>query len=247
MNHAVTPDHRLARIQATSGLVFGAFLAVHLVNTLVAPAGQDAYDRYQLAARTVYQCPPVEIALVLGAVAVHVAAAALRIRLRRRERAQGAAVPPEPLRQRLHRWTGYVLALAIVGHVVATRGPGVAYGTPADFSFLTYSLESVPGFFYGYYILFGASGAYHLVNGALVALALLGVRIPFGLLRPRSRAFWAAVALLALAMLPAAFALGGAWFEVDRVRYPEFRQAYARFLPASFLAWLPDDPPARPR
>jgi hypothetical protein len=44
-------------VQAASGLAFGAFTALHLVNQWLAPLGPEAYDGYQAAARAVYQQP----------------------------------------------------------------------------------------------------------------------------------------------------------------------------------------------
>lgn len=67
-------ERRWARIQAASGLAFGLFTAVHLVNQWLAPFGPEAYDGFQAAARAVYQQPAVELALVALPLLVHVVA-----------------------------------------------------------------------------------------------------------------------------------------------------------------------------
>jgi hypothetical protein len=44
-------ERRWGRVQAASGLAFGAFAAVHLVNQWLAPLGPAGYDGFQAAAR----------------------------------------------------------------------------------------------------------------------------------------------------------------------------------------------------
>lgn len=56
-------ERRWGRAQAASGLAFGVFAAVHLVNQWLAPLGPETYDGFQTAARAVYQQPVVEIGL----------------------------------------------------------------------------------------------------------------------------------------------------------------------------------------
>ena len=46
-------NHKLARVQAISGLLFSLFVLVHLGNTAMAVFGADLYDGYQRAARGV--------------------------------------------------------------------------------------------------------------------------------------------------------------------------------------------------
>src|SRR5262249_33553628 len=148
-------DRSLIRIQAVSGLAFAVFLCLHLANTALATAGQGRYDAFQGAARGFYQFPAIEIALVVGAATVHACASIARI-LRRR----GRRAAPIPLRPRLHRWSGYYLLLVLGGHCRATRGVGLFFGAPADFSFLNLSLSEWPWAFYPYYLLFAAAGLF---------------------------------------------------------------------------------------
>jgi hypothetical protein len=207
---------------------------------MLASLGQGTYDGYQRAVRGYYQFPVVEIVAVLGAALAHMAAGALRILGRRRRarlaRSPGAAGAQPTLRVRLHRWSGYYLTAVFAGHVVATRAPGLL-GHPADFSFLTFSLRQLPGFFYPYYALFVVSGVYHLAHGLLVALRVFKVRLPGAATAPRSTPFWAVAGLGSAAGLVAVLALGGRFFPVDTHRFPEFQALYERFVPVSLRPW----------
>lgn len=227
-------EHTLLRIQAISGLAFASFLILHLTNTLTAVLGQASYDRVQGGLRTYYQWPPVELVVVLLAPAVHLWAAAVRI-LRRRRRDGSERTPS--WRVRLHRYTGYVLALFVFGHIAATRGPGVFSDMPADFSFLTFSLTYWPWIFYPYYALFFASGFYHLAHGAALSVRLFGLRFPSSLMAPRSRGFWTLVAVASLGGLVAILALAGLLHPVSTERFVEFEVFYERYFPAFALPW----------
>jgi succinate dehydrogenase/fumarate reductase cytochrome b subunit len=207
-------ERRWRRVQAASGLAFGFFTAVHLVNQWLAPLGPEAYDGFQAAARAVYQQPAVELGLVALPLLVHGVAAARRMRFRGR----GGG-----WRMRLHRVTGYALLAVIFGHVAATRGPSLALGFHPGFAGISFSLWWLPGVFFVYYTLFGAAALYHGINGTLLALHALGLRrgasLPggrAGLLVPVA----AGTALVVLALL----AFGGRLFPID----DPTRNPYAR-------------------
>jgi succinate dehydrogenase/fumarate reductase cytochrome b subunit len=112
---AALRERRWGRIQATSGLVFLAFAALHLVNQWLALLGPAAYDGFQRATRGLYQQPLLEQALVMGPLVLHVVAALRRLRLR------GVFGRGGSWRMRLHRLTGYFLLLVIFGHIAAVR------------------------------------------------------------------------------------------------------------------------------
>lgn len=231
-------EKKLARIQAWSGIIFATFLALHLANTLLANAGQETYNQFMRLVRNYYQFPLIEIAVIGGAL-VHMWAGFVRF-LRRRRRAsqnENTAQGTLTLRMRLHRWSGYYLSTAFAGHVIATRGPGLFADHPADFSFLTLSLTYWPAFFYPYYILLFASGAFHLVNGTLLAAKLLGAHLPQWATLPKAPAFWAAAALLTLGGTAAILALGGVFFEVDTTRFAEFQNFYKQIVPFMKFPW----------
>ena len=232
-------DRALLRLQAISGLAFATFLLLHLANTMLATLGQGRYDGFQRGVRGYYQWAPIELSVVIAAPLVHVAAAAVRILRRRRLRAKTGRTPPGApgWRVRLHRYSGYYLVVVVVGHMLATRAPGVFLGIPADFSFLTFSLESMPLFFYPYYISFAFCGVIHVTHGTLLALRVLGLRLPSWATAPRSRPFWVVVSLAALMALAGVLALGGAFHPVDRGRFGEFRALYERLLPEGARPW----------
>jgi len=200
-------ERRLIRIQAISGLVFLSFLAIHLVNTMLAAAGEGAYDGFQRATRLVYQFPLIELG-VLGALGVHVVVGVLRI-AHRRKHEKAAHVPRRLL---LHRLSGYFLLLVIFGHIIATRGPSVVRGVHPEFIGLNFSLTSVPYFFFPYYVLLALSGLYHGVNGAMVALTALRVRVPEPL--RRGPIFIATLSVGALLLVIGVLSIGGVIFPV---------------------------------
>lgn len=236
----------LARIQALSGLVFATFLVLHLGNTLTALFGQAAYDEVQGALRLYYQARAIEVVLLVAAV-VHGGAGLTRWW---RRPSSKAGVRP-PWRLRLHRWSGYYLLIAFTGHVFATRSPDWFYGTPVDFSFITFSLDTWPGIFYPYYVGLFASGAYHLVHGTVVAMRVIRGTADSGPVAAslrrvdamtRSRLAAATGAILAVG---AVAALGGRFFVVDTHRFADYRALYERIAPAALLPWLTEDPPTR--
>lgn len=201
-------ERRLALVQAVTGLLFSTFLTLHLVNVALGAWGQDAFDGYLRQVRLYYQATGIELGLVVVVPALHLAAGVVRFR-RRRARAS----KPPPWRTRLHRWSGGLLMLAFVGHVAATRGPGLLMDMPADFAFVNYSLVRAGAFFYPYYVLLAASGAYHLIHGVGVSLGVLRVRVPVRWRRARSRPF-GLVAVLAVGMLVVGLlGLGGVFSE----------------------------------
>ncbi|MFW6093072.1 MAG: hypothetical protein ACODAC_03790 [Pseudomonadota bacterium] len=188
------------RIQAVSGLLFAAFLAAHLFNTWLAVLGPGAYDGAQRLLALVYQAPVLEW-LVLGAVLVHVGCALVRWRRERR----GTL----PLRARLHRYAGVFLMVVIAGHVNAVRLVPAAFGIRPGFEGLAFTLQVLPGVFYPYYLVLGLTGAYHGVNGAMVALRRLGVALWLP-----GRWLYGMAGVAAALTLAALLGFGGALFPV---------------------------------
>lgn len=223
----------LVRVQAVSGLSFATFLALHLANSVAASLGPESYDALMARLRGYYQTPLVEILAVGASGAVHVACGLARLRNRRRrareQRRAGRAPVRAPLWLRVHRLSGYFLLLVIVGHVLATRGPGLFLDQPADFSYLTFSLTTWPAAFFPYYFLLFSSGTYHLMYGAGQALRVFGLRPN---LAPHSSRL--AAALFGVALLGGVagiLAMGGILAEPDTSRFGEFRALYERYAP----------------
>jgi succinate dehydrogenase/fumarate reductase cytochrome b subunit len=210
-------NRALAQTQAVSGLLFSLFLLVHLTNTALAVIGPDLYDRFQAAARGVYQWPLLEVGLI-AALVVHVVTGILRIRDRR-----GAKAKPS-LRLRLHRYAAYYLAVFVFGHIAATRLPALLADAPPFFGGVSFSLHFLPWFFYPYYALLGIAGLYHAFYGIPVALGVLGVRVP-PLIR-RGAGFWVPVGLGAVIVVTALLGFGGALYEIHDPFDNDFARAY---------------------
>ncbi len=204
----MTPDSetRLLRIQCLSGALFSAFLGVHLVNTATAIRGAEAYDGFQRSAREVYQHPAAELLLVFTPLVVHLFAALLRLKR------NGLRRPTQPLRARLHRYSGWFLLLVILGHVFATRGSGAFFDASPMFGGLAFSLWWMPLMFYPYYLLLSVCGLYHGLNGLVTAAGVLGVKLPRGL--REGWGFWVPVGAGAVVMFLAILAMGGHLFEI---------------------------------
>jgi succinate dehydrogenase/fumarate reductase cytochrome b subunit len=212
-------ERRWGKAQAASGLAFGVFTFVHLVNQWLAPLGPAAYDGFQAAARAAYQQPAVEIGLVALPLLVHVVAGVRRMRLRGRRGGW---------RMRLHRLSGYALLAVIFGHVLATRGPSLALGFHPGFAGIAFSLWWLPGVFFVYYTLFGAAALYHGLNGTLLAVHALGLRRDASL--PGGRLGLAAPvavgsALLVLALL----AFAGRLFPIEDPTQNPYARMWERY------------------
>lgn len=217
----------LARTQAASGLVFALFLVLHLATTASASGGIGVYDQTLLSLRRIYGGhPAVEIPVVFLAGGVHLVAGLTQILRRRRHRS------PEKLSLliRVHRWSGWYLAFAVVGHVFATRVlPWRADGGRADFSFLAYSVIKWPWLIDPYYLLLGLSGAIHLSIGvALAGKVFLGSALPT---RGSRIAAVAVAGLLGLLVTAGVLSIIGRAPQAGDIRFAAFRAAYHRYLP----------------
>ena len=191
----------VARVQRASALVFLLFLSLHLVNTALAVAGPAAYDRFQSVARILYQHPLLEWLLIFLPLTVHAACGVWRLR--------HGSTPKTPAR-RAHRYAGILLLVVVGLHILATRGPSLAFDVFLDFHGVAYTFEWAPYWFYPYYGLFALAAIIHRSYG----LSTMWTRG-----RPRrSRASlspWllpgAAFAIIVLALL----GFGGVLYEVE--------------------------------
>ena len=220
---------KLARVQAVSGLLFSLFALVHLTNTALAVLGADLYNDFQTAARSVYQSPLLEIALIATLV-VHIVSGILRMRARR-----GTKAKP-PLRLRLHRYAAYYLAIFIFGHIAATRLPALLADAPPFFGGVSFSMHFAPWWFYPYYALLGIAGLYHALYGIPVALGVVGVRAPQWI--RRGPGFWVPVTAGTGVIIAAVLAFGGFLYEID----DPFDNDYARAYEAATEYFTGDEP-----
>jgi succinate dehydrogenase/fumarate reductase cytochrome b subunit len=223
-------DRALARTQAISGLVFAVFLIMHLATAASSMGGEAAYNGVLSIVRSYYRFPVIEVAGVIGAALTHIVSGIWRLVRRRRDKHAKSALVP--LRLRIHRYTGYYMTAAFVGHVVATRAPSLIYGEQPNFAFLEFSLTSVPWFFYPYYALFAFSGGYHVVHGVFAALKVLGAR--WSSVRPRSPIFWGFAAIWSGVALAIVLSFGGVIVTADRSHLAQWEAFAERVLPAAF-------------
>lgn len=211
-------DLKWRRVQALSGAVFSVFLFVHLLNQALAMGGGALYDGAQQVARRAYQAPVLELLLVAAPLAVHLVSAVVQL-IRRPK-----ATAPVSWRVRLHRYSGRFLLLVIVGHVVATRGASLLYGTFPGFQGIAFTFQWVPAYFWPYYTLLAVGGWYHLVHGLSTAGAVL--RWPGVAVLQRPRVFQGVVGVGALALVLSVLAVGGVLADVGS----PFESEYARLV-----------------
>ncbi|MEN8160799.1 MAG: hypothetical protein ABFS41_12070, partial [Myxococcota bacterium] len=118
--------------------------------------------------------------------------------------------------------------LVIFGHIVAVRGPSFAFDFFPGFAGISFSLWWMPGWFYVYYTLLGASALYHGLNGTWLALHALGLRRDASLPGGRPALFGPVVAgtlLLVLALL----AFGGRLFPIADPRDNAYARMWERY------------------
>lgn len=145
------------------------FVSLHLLNAASAAAGPTAYALLQRALRVMYQFPLVELGLVLG-LGLHVVAGIALMRQRRAPLMTTGTTSPL---LRAHRIAGRFLALVIIGHVIATRGPSLIWGVPLEFDGVALSMLVMPLVYVPYYMALGIAGVVHGVIG--VAMSFPGL------------------------------------------------------------------------
>lgn len=183
----------LKTVSSLSGLVFGAFLVVHLVTHYSVNLGVEVAHSYMRFFRQAYQDSVVEV-VIFASLFAHMYANTM-IYLSRKKLAankKGAKTIQESLELRGHRYAGYFLAMSIFGHVGATRfGPLWLLGDSAseyDYTFITAACDKFPAnVFPVYLMLLGMAGGWHLIYGTRSAFATLrgssvvGTKFPIGL------------------------------------------------------------------
>ena len=155
---------------------------------MVASLGEESYNSLQRYWRQYYQHPPVE-SILLGSLAVHIGTSLIRrwkklTATTAKTSVNGNnATSSQPtkrwLSQQLHTFTGYFLALIVVGHVYFCRK-----GVPPEYGGLAFLLRhpTLRVLFTPYFLFFAMAGLYHMVVGFPTAVRFVfGTGLPAGL------------------------------------------------------------------
>ena len=212
--------YTVIRIQRLAGLAFLVFLLLHLANTALAVAGPDTYNGYQRFIRTAYQHPLYELFAIFMPLVVHLGCGLWRMWK------SHVVMPRMSLSRRLHRYAGVFLGAAVIGHIVATRGPSLLFGIHPEFEGLAFTLQRLPAFFYPYYALFAAAALYHVWFGLRSMLKPRLARLPALAFASRVLPVLAWIAITA-----GLLALGGRLFPVDDASGTEFARLILGLVP----------------
>lgn len=168
-------------LQSLSGLYFGAFATLHLLNHSSFLVGDNVgkVARHKVAMdalRRVYQHPLAEGILALS-VTIH---GFIAIReYQRRNFPEGSEKDDNKTwaqflgnrkkllsSQNLHRLTGWVLMLQVPVHVFSTRIDQYLHGlTDGDVQAVVMAVRALPTAMLPYLVVLGSFGAYHLISG----------------------------------------------------------------------------------
>eukprot|EP00128_Syssomonas_multiformis_P003981 Colp12_sorted_trinity150504_noHs@4683 len=245
-------DVRAAVIQASSGLAFGGFLTLHLLNQAAFHLGWDFGNQVHGVVRSMYQCSPVvELSCVMGSLAVHMCSNIMRNQIKTKLEAFGptskATSQQSSTTLKWHQWTGYTVAMFVGAHTIATRvlplwfSSGLLQaGVPLDYSYITVTLKHVPWLFLPYYIVFSGSAAYHGIVGAFLALSKLLAHFPsknfaFESMRRVLRTLRPIMNPLALAGVvittSSVLALAGFYYDIPIIREKEYLAFLSHHIP----------------
>jgi len=212
------------KVQAASGLLFGAFLFLHLLTHFTLNLGYDEADERLHSFRVIYQNPIFEIMLLVTVLAHVYANISIYTHRQKIERHAHKGEDKSKQHQvagnlelKAHRIAGYVLAFSIVGHVAATRlGPMFILEDPSvyDYSFVAKVNDLLPGqFFLIYLAVFGMAAGWHMIYGTRSAISTLRGSSVLG------KPFPMLLKVLALAnhilIVGAVLALGGFRYAID--------------------------------
>ena len=231
--------------QANSGLVMAIYTVMHLschymLTPILGFGGYETAISYQKYFRNLYQHPIFEV-LLLASFVVH---SVSNYKLYTLRQFLNAAIinsnkkndnddtttsskngnPTTTTKNKnkeltYHRYAGYFLSVAIVGHVGATRiGPFLVLDDPSeyDYSFITYVINKFGVVFQFYLVVLGVAGTYHTVYGirSAVATTIGGGKSVIG--KPFPNVLMIIVGIGSLLCLSAVVALsGGYYYGVD--------------------------------
>jgi len=227
----------LKKVQAGSGAIFASFLSLHLTTVASASFGPAAFDGALDFFRGYYQKPVIEVAILTSGMVHLLTNTILYVRQRKIQSAAKTVRSPvdessssstwlDVSPNALHRYTGYYLAIFIIGHALATRGLALYTGTPTSFSYIAFSIYSYPLIFYPYYVGLGFSGAYHMTSGLYRAARLFQLKVP-SVFSPYRLPYKIALGLFAGVIISSVLALGGLYFPIPTEKFPYYRATFA--------------------
>ena len=183
---AMVSSQLLKQISAASGLYFGVFLIMHMISHYSAIVGMEQAIATSNFFRKLYHNPIFEIGLLASLVAHMVSNTMLYLHrqkiegranaIKKNEDSNAKVELPGSLELKGHRYTGYFLSLATIGHVAATRIiPLFTLDDPSQYNhtFISYGRTLHGPLFGVYMILFGMAGGWHLIYGTRSAIATL--------------------------------------------------------------------------
>eukprot|EP01118_Nematostelium_gracile_P005688 TRINITY_DN1806_c0_g1_i5.p1 TRINITY_DN1806_c0_g1~~TRINITY_DN1806_c0_g1_i5.p1 ORF type:complete len:300 (+),score=35.61 TRINITY_DN1806_c0_g1_i5:458-1357(+) len=163
-----SPMEVLQKWQAGSGLVFGSFLSLHMINIYSVHFGESVYNTIQDLLRFYYRNPFIEPIVVFGSLGVHLCSAMGYIVAREQHKPKNVNIVEGHVRK-LHRYTGYILVGLTLPHIWMTRSqPNIN----------TSSNKTLMSIFH---MILAFSGVYHMSYGYLKAARIFEFIPPLGL------------------------------------------------------------------
>ncbi|GKY90421.1 hypothetical protein MPSEU_000015900 [Mayamaea pseudoterrestris] len=174
------PSNRiLYKVQAASGLFFASYLIMHFASHYSLLKGWDFGNKQLNRFRVIYHNPVYETMLFLSLL-VHTTVSAYMVIKRRTEhtedKKEGGLRPAGSTERQFHRYAGYVMAASIVGHVLSTRVVGLLFlKNPElyDYTMIFVENQHFMNTLAAFLVVFGLAGAWHLIYGTRLSIAIL--------------------------------------------------------------------------
>jgi len=210
----------LVTAQAIAGSLFTVFLAIHLINTLMALAGVEDYNQFQTAAQVFYQQPLIEFLFVALPLLIH---AYVGVVLLMRKRKKGLTLQ---WKQRLNSWAGIFLLLVVFGHIAATRGIALFNDIDTGFAALSFSIWWMPAYFIPYYFLLFMAGWFHGYNGVARLTNRINRSVSAMMIRAKPAVMTLSAVLVAISLL----SFAGLRYEIPDPTDSDYARVYAELF-----------------
>lgn len=218
-------DSTLKTIQAVSGLSFSLFSSLHIGGHLLTNFSYHLGETAVFANRTIFHNPYFEIGVIGGSLAMHVTSGYLRGYMRKPAKVHGKMLETKLKELNIHRTSGYLLSLFMIGHIGATRiVPLLVLDDPSviDLSYASYAMLQWKSLFFPYYIALLFTGIYHSCYGIISALHTFKIKP----IQPKI-GFWLYFAVgAAIAAASTVAALGGAFENIEFTDIRAFEKVY---------------------